>query len=173
MIYVCNLDLISQTLAKTGAQYLVSIINQDMMPETPANIKPENHLKLSFNDIAVPTNGFVNAKASDIESLIKFLENWQQKAPILFHCWAGISRSTAGAYIAANFIRGAGAEQELAVNLRQASPSATPNRLVVSLADDYLKRSGRMIAAIDNIGRGSFAHGGTPFKLPFEPKIQD
>lgn len=166
MIHVCSLDLISQSLIKTGSQYLVSIINKDMMPDTPKNIDPENHLKLSFNDIAVPTNGFVTAQASDIKKLIDFLEKWQQKSPILFHCWAGVSRSTAGAYIAANHIRGKGAEQELADKLRKAAPFASPNPLVIALADEYLQRDGKMISAIQQIGRGSFTHGGKPFKLP-------
>ncbi|MBL1419205.1 MAG: tyrosine protein phosphatase [Alphaproteobacteria bacterium] len=166
MIHVCSLDLIANSIQKTGAQYLVSIINKDMMPETPHNIAPENHLKLSFNDIAIPTQGFVNAQSSDIEQLITFLDHWGQQAPILFHCWAGVSRSTAGAYIAANHVKGAGAEQELADGLRQAAPFASPNRLVISLADDYLKRDGQMIKAIDNIGRGSFTHGGKPFQMP-------
>lgn len=168
MIHVCSLDLISQTLENTGAQYLVSIINQDMMPETPATIDPKKHLKLSFNDIAVPTQGFVNAQSQDIEKLIHFLDEWGQKAPILFHCWAGVSRSTAGAYIAANYVRGGGAEQELADNLRQAAPFASPNSLVISLADHYLKRQGKMIKAIQNIGRGSYTHSGKPFKLPIK-----
>lgn len=166
MIHVCGLDVIEKTLSKTGSEYLVSIINKDMMPETPASIKPQNHLKLSFNDIAVPTNGFVSAQSSDIEKLINFLEQWNQQAPILFHCWAGVSRSTAGAYIAANFVKGSGAEQEIAQNLRQAAPFASPNSLVISLADNYLKRNGKMISAIQAIGRGSFVHGGKPFKLP-------
>ena len=167
MIHVCSLDLIATSIQNTGAQYLVSIINKDMMPDTPHNIAPENHLKLSFNDIAVPTQGFVNAQSSDIKKLADFLEHWDQQAPILFHCWAGVSRSTAGAYIAANYVKGSGLEQELADNLRQAAPFASPNRLVISLADDYLKRKGQMVKAIDNIGRGSFTHSGKPFKLPF------
>lgn len=167
MIHVCSLDLIADSIQKTNAKFLVSIINKDMMPETPYNIEPENHLKLSFNDIAVPTQGFVNAQASDIEKLIAFLTKWDQQAPILFHCWAGVSRSTAGAYIAANVVRGQGAEAELAQNLRQAAPFASPNKLVITLADQCLKHQGKMIEAIDNIGRGSFTHGGKPFKLPF------
>lgn len=166
MIHVCNLESIVENLHKTGAQYLVSIINQDMMPDTPDMIESQNHLKLSFNDIAVPTNGFVNAQTSDIKKLIDFLDMWNQQAPILFHCWAGVSRSTAGAYIAANHVRGSGAEQELADNLRKAAPFASPNKLVISLADAYLERNGAMVEAINNIGRGSFTHGGKPFKLP-------
>ncbi len=169
MIHVCGLDVIEQEIKNTGAEFLVSIINQDMMPKTPTDIAPEQHLKLAFNDISVATSGFVNADENHIITLIDFLNNWQKNAPnspILFHCWAGVSRSTAGAFIAANIVRGAGAEQELAKNLRQAAPFASPNKLVISLADQYLKRQGNMVKAINQIGRGSYTYGGMPFKLP-------
>ncbi|NRA86765.1 MAG: tyrosine protein phosphatase [Rhizobiales bacterium] len=166
MIHVCNLDLIDQTIKNTGAKYLVSLINKDMMPNTPATIKSDNHLKLAFNDITEPMNGYVNVQDSDIAKLINFLENWNLQAPILFHCWAGVSRSTAGAFIAANFAKGAGYEQEIAHKLREVAPFSTPNKLVVSLADNYLKRGGKMQDAIDAIGRGSYTHSGIPFMLP-------
>jgi predicted protein tyrosine phosphatase len=49
--------------------------------------------------------------------------------------------------------------------LRRASPSATPNRLLVSHADAILKRDGRMVAAVNAIGRGAEAFEGEPFTL--------
>ena len=42
----------------------------------------------------------------------------------------------------------------IAQALRRASPTATPNIRIVSLADRLLGRDGRMIAAIETIGRG-------------------
>jgi predicted protein tyrosine phosphatase len=47
--------------------------------------------------------------------------------------------------------------------LRQRSPTATPNARLVALADAALKREGRMIAAIEKIGRGEDCFEGTPF----------
>jgi predicted protein tyrosine phosphatase len=84
---------------------------------------------------------------------------------MLIHCWAGISRSTAAAYTALCLFRPGAAEEELAFELRAASPSATPNKLIVSLADDVLGRNGRMVKAIAKIGRGADAFEGTPFIL--------
>jgi predicted protein tyrosine phosphatase len=49
--------------------------------------------------------------------------------------------------------------------LRAASPSATPNRLIVSYADALLGRNGRMSRAIEKIGRGENAYLGKPFVL--------
>jgi predicted protein tyrosine phosphatase len=81
------------------------------------------------------------------------------------HCWAGISRSTASAYVALCMARPAADEEGLAWELRAAAPSATPNRLIVSLCDDLLGRHGRMTRAVAAIGRGEEAFEGTPFTL--------
>jgi predicted protein tyrosine phosphatase len=37
---------------------------------------------------------------------------------------------------------------------------------LIAAADDLLKRRGRMIAAIQSIGRGADAFEGTPFHFP-------
>ncbi len=57
------------------------------------------------------------------------------------------------------------AEAELARELRRASPTATPNRRLVALADRILSREGRMTAAIAEIGRGVDCYEGAPFAL--------
>ena len=62
--------------------------------------------------------------------------------------------------------RNPGRERAIAGELRSRAPFATPNRLMVRLADDLLARSGRMVAAIDAIRRGAEAPQGEPFDLP-------
>ncbi len=59
-------------------------------------------------------------------------------------------------------------EGTIADALRAASPSATPNRLFVEIADRLLGRDGRMVAAIARIGRGADAFEGTPFVLALD-----
>jgi len=56
-------------------------------------------------------------------------------------------------------------ERLIARELRRASPTALPNIRIVTLADDLLGREGRMIAAIESIGRGAPAAEGLPFRL--------
>ena len=56
-------------------------------------------------------------------------------------------------------------EAELAQTLRALSPSATPNPRLIAVADALLERNGRMIEAIQSIGRGADAFEGTPFEL--------
>ncbi len=57
------------------------------------------------------------------------------------------------------FVRGCGP-------LRRASPTAYPNRLLVALADEALARDGRMMAAVEDIGRGKIVEEAEVFALP-------
>ena len=59
-------------------------------------------------------------------------------------------------------------EAELARTLRALSPSATPNPRLIAVADALLDRNGRMIEAIQSIGRGADAFEGTPFELDID-----
>jgi predicted protein tyrosine phosphatase len=48
--------------------------------------------------------------------------------------------------------------------LRGLSHVATPNRRIVAFADDIMGRSGRMVDAVDAIGRGEEAFEGVIFQ---------
>ena len=103
-----------------------------------------------------------------MRALLDFARRWDRKAPIVIHCFAGISRSTAAAYSVAAALAPTRDEAELAATLRRLSPSATPNIRLVSIADRLLGRQGRMIAAIGSIGRGADAFEGVPFALKID-----
>jgi predicted protein tyrosine phosphatase len=113
-------------------------------------------------------DGYVPPGGEHVEKLIEFVTGWKRTAPLVVHCFAGISRSTAGAYVAACALNPGRDETTIAQALRLASPTATPNARIVALADGLLNRKGRMIAAIESIGVGSFASEGTPFRLDLE-----
>jgi predicted protein tyrosine phosphatase len=87
---------------------------------------------------------------------------------MIVHCFAGISRSTAGAYVAACALNPQRDEQRIAWDIRNASPTAMPNALIVSHADKVLGRKGRMIRAIEAIGPAETAYEGTPFRLAID-----
>jgi predicted protein tyrosine phosphatase len=86
----------------------------------------------------------------------------------VLHCYMGISRSTASAYAAVCALNPLRDEDGIAKALRRASPTATPNIRIVSLADKLLGRDGRMVAAIETIGRGIVAEEAAPFRLDLE-----
>jgi predicted protein tyrosine phosphatase len=97
--------------------------------------------------------------------MLDFARAWGGTAPLLAVCFAGVSRSTAAAYCIACLHAPPGAEAALAQTLRARAPTATPNALMVALADTLLGRDGRMRAAIAAIGRGAETAGGRPFVL--------
>ena len=104
--------------------------------------------------------------AEHIEQFVNFAKAWDQGSPLLIHCFAGISRSTAAAYITAIALNPEQDERMLAGLLRERAPSATPNPRLIAIADDILECKGRMVDAIASIGRGAEAFEGTPFILP-------
>jgi predicted protein tyrosine phosphatase len=165
-IYVAPLSLVEVTVADAGVSHLVTLINGDTAIPTPPSIGPDRHLRLAMNDICEPQPGLVLPCGSHVTDLIGFARSWDRQAPLLVHCWAGISRSTAAAFIVLCALNREGTEHDLAWALRRASPTAYPNRLLVALADEALARDGRMIAAVEEIGRGQIAEEAEVFALP-------
>lgn len=165
-IHVCPLNAVDALIAAHAPSHVVTLINLDLMIDTPAGIAPENHLKLGMNDVIAPADGFIAPADRHIADLLRFTLAWDRRAPMLIHCWAGISRSTAAAFVALCALNPQADELAVARRLRGASPEATPNPRIVALGDGALGRQGRMIAAIAAIGRGELAISGRPFALP-------
>ena len=164
-LHVCSLALIGETVAKTGARSLVTLLSPGTEVDRPTGIRPERHLYLAVSDIVEPLPGQILAETTHLEDLLAFVRAWDRAEPMVIHCFAGVSRSTAAAYIAACALRPGGDEFAIARAIRAASPTASPNPHLVALADDALRRGGRMKEAIAAIGRGEACFEGTPFTL--------
>ena len=104
-----------------------------------------------------------------MERILAFAQDWDEQAPMLIHCWAGISRSTATAFTLACARNPQADELEIALRMRRASPSAFPNRRIVALADDILGRRGRMLEAVEAMGANDFSTEGAPFDIAAQP----
>lgn len=165
MIHVCSLSRLHQTVKETGARHVVTLLKDVELVQRPGGISSRNHLILGMDDINGPIEGYVAPADEHVARLIDFVRNWDRAAPMVMHCYAGISRSTAGAYVAACALNPQRDELTIAHALRRASPTATPNLRIVWLADRALGRDGRMTAAIEQIGRGVMAFEGDPFHL--------
>ena len=139
-LHVCSLALIGETVAKTGARSLVTLLSPGTEIERPTGIRPERHLYLAVSDIVEPLPGQILADATHLEDLLGFVHAWDRAEPMVIHCFAGVSRSTAAAYIAACALKPGGDEFAIARAIRAASPTASPNPLLVALADDALRR---------------------------------
>jgi predicted protein tyrosine phosphatase len=168
MIHICSLTHMPRTVETTGARHLVTLLKSTDLIQRPQSIAAHNHLILGMDDITMPMDGYIPPCDEHVRRLVEFVRGWDRAAPLVVHCYAGISRSTAGAYVAACALNPARAEQAIAQALRRASPTATPNARIVALADRMLDRSGRMIAAIEGIGQGAMAYEGAPFRLELE-----
>jgi len=165
MIHVCSLARLHDTVDANRATHVVTLMRDIGMVRRPAAIAHGNHLLLELDDITAPIDGYVVPAEQHVSDLIRFVRGWGRAAPLVIHCYAGISRSTAGAYVAVCALRPERDEAAIAQELRRASPCATPNARIVEIADDLLGRRGRMVEAIAAIGRGAAAYEGTPFRL--------
>lgn len=168
MIHVCPLSRLDETVTRTRAAHVLSVINAGTPVAFPASVLRENHLFVGFNDILAPQDGLIHPTLEHVDAILGFARRWPRSAPLVVHCYAGISRSTASAYIAACALAPERDEAGIARALRAASPVATPNALLVSVADAALGRQGRMIAAIAAIGRGQDAFENEPFELALD-----
>jgi predicted protein tyrosine phosphatase len=167
-VYVCPLSQIAPTVARTNASHLVSLLDIASAVVRPETIPERNHLFLGINDITEAQDGMVLPGAEHVERLLDFAKGWDSRQPMVIHCYAGISRSTAAAFITLCTLRPERDEREIATRLRAASRFATPNARLVALADEILEREGRMIAAVEAIGRGAFTAESIPFAVPLE-----
>jgi len=168
MIHVCPLALLDETIEETGARHVVSLIGDDISIERPSRIVAENYLRLRLHDISSPLEGYVLPDERHVADLLTFVRQWDRRSPMVVHCYAGISRSTASAFASVCALNPHRDENTIALALRRASPTATPNIRIVALADRLLGRNGRMVAAVEMIGRGVMAEAGIPFRLELE-----
>jgi len=165
-IHVCPLSAVPDTVARSNASHLLTWLQDEIVVETPRLILPERHIRFHIHDISEPLPGYVQPGREHIDQLIEFALDWGGRGPIVVHCWAGISRSTAAAYTALCAINPDAPEELIATRLREASPTAYPNRLMIRLADAALDRQGRMVRAVEAIGRGVPAGEAIPFSIP-------
>lgn len=168
MIHVCSLAALPATVETTGARHILTVMGNISKVMRPASVPEENHLMISMDDITEPVDGFVAPSGDHVEQALAFVRKWDRAAPLVIHCYAGISRSTASAFMAACALNPHRDEISIARQIRAASPSAYPNRLIVTLADRVMGRQGRMLQALDEIGPGNMTVEGRPFRIDLE-----
>lgn len=160
-LIVSPLPQVERLLVEHRPSHLVTLAS----PGAEAAFEAEHRLDLRFNDIAAPREGLVAPSLEHVEALLTFAQGWKGARPLLIHCWAGVSRSTAAAYVVACARTSPGREAAWAARLRDAAPTATPNPLIIAHADRLLDRDGAMVRAAHAIGRGAETDWGAPFEL--------
>jgi predicted protein tyrosine phosphatase len=168
MIHVCSLARLHDTVAETRASHIVTLLRLIDRVQRPAAIPAANHLILGMDDIMTPMEGYTHPAEEHVTELIQFVQRWDRRAPLVMHCYAGISRSTAGAFISACALNPGRDEAKIARAIRDSSATAMPNTMLVAHADRILGRKGRMVAAVEALGPGVASEEGHPFRLDLE-----
>ena len=164
-IHVCPLSRIDVAVEETGARTMITLLQAGTAMVRPVAIELDRHLFLALSDIIEPMDGHILPGEQHVRTLLDFARRWDREAPMLIHCFAGVSRSTAAAFIAACALNPKRDEFEIANAIRAASPTATPNARLVAVADVILNRQGCMAEAVASIGRGETCIEGIPFSL--------
>ena len=164
-LQVCSLARLSRTVTKINASHVLTLINAQTPVTRPASIPEDRHLYIAMSDIVEPLDGHIIPAEEHVRKLLGFVKAWDRTQPMVIHCYAGVSRSTAAAMITACALDPDRAERDVADLIRARSPTATPNLRLVAVADQMLGREGRMYAAAEKIGRGEDCFEGVPFRL--------
>jgi predicted protein tyrosine phosphatase len=168
MIHVCSLARLHSTVEDTGARHIVTLLKTIDRVQRPDCVPVDNHLILGMDDVTCEMDGFIHPCAEHVMDLVRFVQRWDRRHAMVVHCYAGISRSTAAAFVAACALNPKRSEARIAQAIRDGSPTAAPNIRIVTLADQILGRGGRMVKAVEAIGAGEAALEGHPFRLDLE-----
>src|SRR5205809_6865757 len=123
-ILVCPLSQVQRVIAARVPERIVSLLDPEFTFPDAGPTYRDRHLCLRLHDIHTPTPDQIMPTQSHVEELLAFLTLWSRAAPILIHCRAGISRSTATAFITACLHNPQADEWEIARTLRRAAPYA-------------------------------------------------
>ena len=163
MIIVTSLKDFSNVCESVNPSHLISVIDPGFEPKTPSNIK--KHLKLGFDDIVeIKDDNFIHRNNNSIiksgsdcnqvlpnkkhiKKIIDFVSTWDQKHPMLIHCWCGVSRSMATAIFVLCKINPNNIDSNVKY-MRYIAPHANPNRLMVSMFEEYLGIPGKINEAL-------------------------
>ncbi len=165
MIYVCSLAELPALTAGLRPMHIVSILGDEPFPATPEWLATDRHLKLRFHDIAEPIPGFLAPQVEHLEALITFGTTWNKAGPLIIHCVAGVSRSTAAA-LTILCLYNQGREEKAAQVLRERAPHAQPNQRVIAIADRLLGCDGRLLDAVKIIEPAQIFGLRNPVQLP-------
>ncbi|MFM9865566.1 MAG: tyrosine phosphatase family protein [Micropepsaceae bacterium] len=171
LIYVCPKSKVPEAARELRPSHLITLLDPlDDMP-TPEEVSGHRHLRLGMHDVTAPSpDHHAPPDEMHVRELIGFAKGWDRSQPMLIHCWAGISRSTASALTVACMLSEPGREEAIARLLRARAAHAQPNRRLVALADDILGREGRMVDALDAMGPAKVVFEGVLFSLPLDAK---
>ncbi|HXQ10005.1 MAG TPA: hypothetical protein VN805_03295 [Caulobacteraceae bacterium] len=165
-LIVCSLSSLADVIAERRPSHVLTLLSPDLMIEPLVGVAPERHLRLTLDDIHEPVPGLIVPDESAVQRVIAFGEGWDRSAPMVVHCFAGVSRSSASALAIACARNPDVDERLIAMTLRRRAPHVFPNRRITAIADSLLDRQGRLIAAVEAMGGDDLEAPKRPVELP-------
>ena len=159
---ICGLDELDDKLSEFAPSHVISILDPGEDDGDPL-IFPASAsvLRLRFYDFhslggmvgkALARQGrHENPSTDHAEAIIAFGRDIPHGAKVLCHCWAGVSRSTAAAFLLARLHLDDAEAMKLVMKLR---PGAMPNRLLLKFGNKILGIGGQMVPSADVQRRG-------------------
>jgi predicted protein tyrosine phosphatase len=166
-LFVCSLERLHGEAARLQPEQIISMLDPGTPLTTPDSVDADRHHRFFFHDISDLVEDQIAPSHEHIERVLEIGTNWAADEPLLIHCYAGVSRSTAAALILL-CQRNPGREKEAARLVRQRGAHAWPNRLMIQIADDLLQREGRMIDALHRMPLPEFVSPEPLMALPVE-----
>ena len=161
VIYISSWRTMEARAVELGATHILSLLGIEGAPDTPHGIDPARHLHIEVDDVPAPFAGDIVPTMEHIQKILEFSSGWDRQGPMIVHCYAGVSRSTAAALVILCHYN-PGREMDAAMALRRAAPHARPNRQLIATADRFMGLESRLEEAVDAIGPGSYEGGPTP-----------
>lgn len=144
MLIICAKDEVA--LLSDQAASILSI--GDPGDQAPQEFEGfSSRLRLEFDDIESPVTGHTQPTPADVEKAIRFIR--EAPEPLLIHCFAGVSRSSACSLIKLLHVFGTEDYASVFATLYRIRPIAYPNRLIASYVDDIFGLEGALIEAVD------------------------
>ncbi len=165
-LIVSPLSAVRAVVRSHGPSHVISLLDPSSMIDTPHPIPGERHLRLGLHDIPFEAPDLVAPGEADVRRIVAFVDGWDREDPMLVHCWAGVSRSTATAFIALCRLNPSVDESDIAAEMRLRASHIQPNRRLVRFADALLGRGGRMERAVERLGPAEPVYEGTVWDIP-------
>ena len=138
-IHICSLEGVREADISLYDGVITIENSFEDNPFRYADEYPEQ-LILRFDDISVYADDFIEPQEKHVLQALSFAEKIGDGS-ILIHCHAGISRSSAIALAIIANNDGIGNEIKSIKTLEYINPNCRPNKSIVRLTDDLLKRN--------------------------------
>jgi predicted protein tyrosine phosphatase len=143
---IVGVDELDEGICSLVARIVSIIGSADSPPQVLTRIdRPV--LTLRFDDIITDQPDATLPSREHVQALLDFDAAAHPEEPLLVHCAAGISRSTAAMAVLLA-ARHPTLSDEIFAAIRTIRPRAWPNSLLVTLGDEALGRRGALVAAL-------------------------